>query len=141
MARPDFGLFLHGLLDRGIAAGRARRVTRELEDHFDDLCRERMAHGYSQPEAETWAADRLGDPALIREDLAGRRELKGWAYRHPRFALLVLPAAWLMLQPAVPLVRGAVYAQSAARWLACSAAAALITAAMMLVLQVTITAG
>ena len=141
MARPDFGLFLHGLLDRGIAAGRARRVTRELEDHFDDLCAERMAHGHSQSEAEAWAADRLGDPALIREDLAARRELKGWAYRHPRFALLVLPAAWLVLQPAVPFVRGAVYAQSAARWLACGAAAALITAAMMLVLQVTITAG
>lgn len=93
-----------------------------------------MAHGHSQSEAEAWAADWLGD-------LAARRELKGWAYRHPRFALLVLPAAWLMLQPAVPLVRGAVYAQSAARWLACSAAAALITAAMMLVLQLTITAG
>lgn len=139
MSRPDFGYFLEGLLDQGIAAARARRVTRELADHFDDLCRQRMACGHSQPDAEAWAADRLGDTALISRDLVSRRELKSWAYRYPRFAVFVLPAAWWMLQPAVPFVRGAAYAQSAARWLVCGAAAALITASMMLVLQLTIT--
>jgi hypothetical protein len=54
---------------------------------------------------------------------------------------IVLPVAFVLLLPSAPLFAGAVHLSSIFRWLACLILSGLITATMMLILQLSITLG
>ncbi|MGH8221724.1 MAG: hypothetical protein ACREQZ_02010, partial [Woeseiaceae bacterium] len=70
--------------------------------------------------------------------MSSRPELKSWTHRFPRAASLILPVAWLAVLPLLPVTAGIAHAASIARWLACLVLSALVTAAMMLIMQLSI---
>lgn len=73
MSSPDvaFRHLRHRLVDAGLPPRRARRVTRELADHYADLLDELAAAGVTGDEAARTARFRLGsDDDLAREILA-----------------------------------------------------------------------
>ena len=116
----------------------ARRAVLELADHLDDLEAEARASGASEAGAKSIARDRIGEFGVIAERMLDCPELKAWPYRYPRLARLWLPVAYVTLLPAAPIIAGIQHAPTIARWIACIIAGAAITAAMMLVLQLSI---
>jgi len=73
--------------------------------------------------------------------MSARRELKTWAFRFPRAAIVIYPLACLAALPAVPVVAGIANASVIARWSASLLAAGLFTAALLLLLQLSILFG
>jgi hypothetical protein len=71
--------------------------------------------------------------------MAARPELRSWAWQHPRLAMAVYPLACVAVLPVVPLIAGVVNAPVLARWAGCAVLSGLVTAAMLLVLQLVIT--
>ena len=65
--------------------------------------------------------------------------LKSWAWRYPRVAMLVYPLACVAALPAVPIIAGVRHAPHVIRWAACLFIGAFVTAAMFLLLQLSIT--
>jgi hypothetical protein len=70
--------------------------------------------------------------------MASRRELKTWAFRYPKLAVVIYPLACVAVLPAFPVMASVAHRDLLARWGTALLAAGLITAAMMLVLQLTI---
>lgn len=138
MPRPDYTRFEADLLQAGIPARRVRRTILELDEHFDDIVGRARATGSPQSEAEEIALRDLGDLADVAAAVRSRPELRGWAHRFPYLALVVYPLSWLALLPTVPFVAGAAYAPQIARWAASVLLSGVVTAAMLLVLQLAI---
>ena len=141
MAAPDFDGFGKDLLRAGIAPSHAHRAVAELEDHFQDLVEAAVAEGRSREAAEAAAASRLGAMSDVLQAMKARPELRSWAWKWPRVALVVYPLACVAALPAVPVIAGVQHASLVGRWLACFAIGGFITAFMMLVLQLSITLG
>ncbi len=139
MPRPDFEQFTRDLRRAGIAEKHVRRADLELRDHFDDLVEDAMRDGHDRCDAETHAARQLGDLDTIREAISTQPELRGWAFRWPRLALMFYPLACVAALPAVPVIAGVQNAPILARWAACLLLGGLVTATMLLVLQLSIT--
>ena len=59
MPRPDFDALREDLLQTGIAPVHARRVCRELQEHYDDLLGEFRAAGMSRDAAIRRASEAL----------------------------------------------------------------------------------
>ena len=74
-------------------------------------------------------------------EMASHRELKTWSYRYPRLAVVVYPVACLAVLPAVPVVAGIAHRTALMRWGASLLGAGLVTAVMLLVLQLSIILG
>lgn len=140
MPEPDFRAFEHKLLEGGIAAAHARRIADELAGHWQDLCDEARRAGLGREETTAWASRRLGSEGEITAAVFARPELKCWIHRYPKVARVALPVAYLTLLPAVPLVAGVHHAPLLARWGACLMLSALFTAALMLILYLSILA-
>ncbi len=139
MPRPDFcGLQAH-LLRSGLSARHVRRTLTELDEHFDDLVDEAVASGVGVHAAERRALQDLGDVQQIAAVIDERPELRSWAFQHPRIAILLYPLACLAVLPAVPLIAGASNASYLGRWMACAALSGVVTASIMLLLQLSIT--
>lgn len=138
MPRPDFSGLRSQLIRRGVAPRHINRTLLELEDHFDDLKDEALQQGYLGASAQQLAATWLGDVDLLAQEVAARPELKTWLYRYPKFARLVLPLAYLVLLPTVPIFIGVSRASAIARWSASMMLGAAITATIFLVLQISI---
>ncbi|MEQ9562518.1 MAG: hypothetical protein RLN69_08365, partial [Woeseiaceae bacterium] len=68
-----------------------------------------------------------------------RSELRSWIYRYPGLARIILPVAWIVLLPATPVFVGVAHVTSILRWSACLLLSALVTAAMMLIMQLSLT--
>ncbi len=139
MRRPDFGEFRGRLLRLGVAPRNVRRVVLELTDHYDDLVDDAVAAGMPSADAERQAHKELGDLGMIATEIAARPELRGWAWQHPRLALVFYPIACVAVLPAVPLIAGVAHAPAVARWAGGVLLGGLVTATMLLVLQLVIT--
>lgn len=140
MPEPDFRAFEQRLLDGGIASTHAHRIAEELEGHWQDLCDEARHAGLGGEEVTAWAHRRLGGEGEITAAVFARPELKCWIYRYPGVARVALPLAYLSLLSAVPLLAGVHHAPLLARWGACLMLSALFTAALMLILYLSILA-
>lgn len=138
MARPDFSSLRDELIATGMAPGRVRRTITELGEHFDDIVDDAVLDGIDRQSAEAMAIEQLGPLQNVAREVMCRPELRGWAYRFPRLALVIYPITCLALLPAVPVFAGVANAPQLARWTACIIASGFVTAAIMLVLHFTI---
>ncbi len=141
MREPDFQALKTRLLQGGVAPRHVRRTLDELKDHYDDLLAEAVANGDPDAEARRAAALRLGALDDVVTGMLACRELRSWPYRYPALAVLVYPLACLLALPAVPVLVGIAKAPLLARWGASLLLAGLVTAAMLLVLQLSISFG
>lgn len=141
MREPDFNVLATRLLKQGITPRHAHRTVNELRDHYDDLVDAAVDDGASSRQARLQAADRLGKMDDFVAEMASRRELKTWAFRFPRVAVIVYPLACLAALPGVPVIAGMAHRASLLRWGASLIGAGLVTAAMLLVMQLTIILG
>lgn len=141
MPSPDFDAFRDDLLRRGITAHSAMRISDELRDHYEDLLSAYVEEGVSEPEASRRAAAALGRIEDLVAEVDARRELKTWAFRYPWAAIVVYPLACLAVLPAAPVIAGVAHAQALARWGVSLVAAAAFTAALLLLLQLSILFG
>lgn len=139
MPRPDFEQFARDLRRAGIAERHVRRAELELSEHFDDLVEDAIRSGLDRGDAECRAAENLGDLQIVGETIRSRPELRSWAFRWPRLALVLYPLACIAALPAAPVVIGVQNAPILARWAACLLLGGLVTATMLLVLQLSIT--
>jgi hypothetical protein len=139
MRQPDFDALRTSLLRSGVALRNVRRAVAELSDHYDDLVDEAIAAGVDRVDAEERAHRELGDLNRIAAEIAARPELRSWAWHHPRLAVILYPIACVAVLPAVPLIAGISNAPAVGRWLTCALLSGLVTATMMLVLQLLIT--
>jgi hypothetical protein len=129
------------MLRNGVSPRITVRMIAELSDHFDDLEADALRAGAPAPLAGELAGDRLGEPACLIAEVAKRRDLKLWVYRFPRISRAVLPIAWLLLLPVAPVFAGVAHVSSVFRWAAALLLGGLVTAAMLLMLQLSISLG
>lgn len=129
------------LLQWGVAPAHVRRTVGELEDHFEDLVKQGLDSGLDPLEARDCARSSLGSIDDIVNAVRAQPELRSWAYRHPRIAAVVYPLTCLALLPAAPVFVGFAHATAIARWIACLLLGGLVTASMLLFLQLAITLG
>ena len=139
MCRPDFGDLRSRLLRSGVALRHVKRTELELGEHFDDLVDGGIASGLDRTAAERHATRALGDIKNIAAEIGARPELRSWAASYPRLALVFYPVACVAVLPAVPIIAGVANASHVGRWIACAVMSGLVTAAMLLVLQLSIT--
>ena len=137
---PSFDLseLQNDLLRSGVAPRHVRRTVMELTDHYEDLVERALAHGAETDEAHARACDDLGDLRDVATAIRAQPELRSWAARFPYIALIVYPLTCLALLPAVPVIVGAAHAGYLARWVLCIFLSGLVTAAMILFLQLSI---
>lgn len=135
MPRPDFGSLQAHLLCSGLSPHHVRRTIIELDEHFDDLVDAAVADGTGVHAAEQQALRDLGDVHRIAAAIGERPELRSWAFHHPRIAVLLYPLVCLAVLPAVPLIAGVTNAPYLGRWMACAALSGVVTASIMLLLQ------
>jgi periplasmic protein TonB len=145
MREPSFDLITQRLLHAGIAPKYAKRLHQELQDHYRDLERDESRRAVSPEGAAAEARRRLGaDDAIVGEFLR-RPELRSWIYRsklafHCLRAVssiylgfhLVLERVCSAIASVVPL---------AGRLAAAGAAAAILMAGALHLMQATIGGG
>ena len=141
MREPDFNALSRDLLKHGISPRHAHRAVNELRDHYDDLVDAAVDDGANSKKARRHAASRLGPMDEFVSEMASRRELKTWAFRYPRLAVVLYPVACLAVLPAVPVVAGYAHRTVLMRWGASLIGAGLVTAAMLLIMQLSIILG
>jgi hypothetical protein len=139
MPRPNFIELRSELLQSGISPAHVYRALTELDEHFEDLVDARVADGHERIVAETHAIDALGDLGEVSSAMRRQPELRSWAWRHPRLAVLVYPLACVAALPAVPVIAGVQHASQIARWAICLLVGGFVTALMFLLLQLSIT--
>lgn len=138
---PNFSSLASELLKNGIAPRHAHRTVNELRDHYDDLVDAAVDTGASSRKARRRAFEQLGDLDEFVTQMASRRELKTWTFRYPQLAVVVFPLACLAVLPAVPVFAGIAHRATLIRWGASLLGAGLVTAFMMLVMQLSIIFG
>lgn len=141
MREPDFNALATELLKCGIAPRDAHRSVYELRDHYDDLVDAAVDEGANSKEARRTASQQLGAMEDFVAAMNSRIELKSWAFRHPRAAIVFYPVACLALLPAYPVFAGIAHASTLARWGASLLLAGLATATMLLAMQLSILLG
>ncbi len=141
MREPDFDALGSDLLQQGIAPRHVHRTVNELRDHYDDLVDSAVDGGASSKMARRIAAQQLGSMDVFVRAMASRRELKTWAFRYPQLAVVVYPLACLAVLPAMPVFAGIAHRTALARWGASLLAAGLVTALMLLSMQLSILLG
>lgn len=141
MREPDFNVLATRLLKSGIAPRHAHRTVNELRDHYDDLVDAAVDDGANSKKARRQAAAELGTMDDFVAAMASRRELKTWAFRYPRVAVVVYPLACLAVLPAVPVFAGIAHRTTLMRWGVSLLGAGLVTAFMLLVMQLSIILG
>jgi urease accessory protein UreF len=141
MREPDFDDLATRLLNSGIAARHAHRAVNEIRDHYDDLVDAAVDAGATSREARCEASRALGRMEDLVSQMSACRELKTWAFRYPRAAIVVYPLACLAALPAMPVNAGIANAPVLVRWATSLLAAGLITSLLLLVLQLSILFG
>lgn len=131
MPNPDFDKLRVRLLRSGVAPRHVGRAISELRDHIEDLESEAVESGLLQEAATVQASERIGAIDSITKQYLIRPELKCWIYRHPRTARVVLPIAFIMLLPAIPIFAGVENAPVIGRWCVCSLLSTFVTATML----------
>lgn len=141
MREPDFRSLAPRLLRNGIAPRHTHRAVNEIRDHYHDLVDAAMDSGLTASEARQLAARDLGSLDDIVTQMKARRELKSWAFRYPRAAVVFYPLACLAALPAMPVYAGIANAPVLARWGASLLVAGLFTLSLLLILQLSILFG
>ena len=141
MREPDFNALATRLLRNGISPRHAHRTVNELRDHYDDLVDAAVDEGANSKTARLRASNELGAMDDFVAQMASRRELKTWAIRYPQLAVVVYPIACLAVLPAMPLFVGFANRAVLMRWSASLLAAGLVTAMMLLIMQLSIILG
>ena len=139
MQRPDLQQFRQHLVHSGVLPRHVKRLVTELSEHYEDLEAEESSSGLDPAAAALAAKERLGDLRLLAQAIICKRELQRWPQRYPGIARVVLPVAWLMTLPAVPIIAGAANAVVIARWGACLLLGGAVTCALLLAMQLSIT--
>lgn len=129
------------LLCGGVAPRHVARAVQELRDHFEDLESEAISQGLSDQAANKYATRNIGGGEQITELYFSRRELKCWSFRHQRLAIVILPIAYVLMLPTVPVAACATNAPAIARWCTCLLLSAFVTAGMLLAMQFSIASG
>ena len=140
MREPDFNLLATHLMESGIAPRHAHRTVNELRDHYDDLVDAAVDDGDSNLMRDS-CRKRAREYDEFVVQMAARRELKTWAFRYPRVAIFVYPLACLAVLPALPVFAGVAHAGTLARWSASLIVAGLVTASLLLTMQLSILLG
>lgn len=141
MREPDFSALAVSLLEKGITPRHAHRTVNELRDHYDDLVDAAVDDGANSKSARRRAAEELGSVDNFVAQMASCRELKTWSFRYPRLAVVVYPLACLAILPAVPVFAGFAHRTILMRWGISLLGAGVITACMLLVMQLSIILG
>jgi len=141
MREPDFSELATRLLKSGISPRHAHRTVNELRDHYDDLVDAAVDEGANSKNARLSAANELGAMDDFVAEMASRRELKTWAFRYPRLAIIVYPIACLAVLPAMPVFVGIAHRTALVRWGASLLAAGVVTAMLLLIMQLSIILG
>jgi hypothetical protein len=141
MREPNFKQFQSDLLQVGISPRHVRRTACELREHLDDLVDAEIEAGCSVEDARRVAAQQMGDLQDVAVAMQACPELRSWSYRYPRIAVVVYPLTCLALLPAMPVIAGVAHAPQLARWGACMLLGGAVTAAMFLVMQLSISLG
>ena len=141
MRDQTFAELRRSLLDSGVAPGHVKRMLMELHDHLDDLQQEAIEKGCDPFQAHDRALRQIGDQRLLARKIIERPELRSWAYRHPKVARIYYPIAYVLLLPAAPVFAGVARPSMVARWSAALMLGATVTAAMFLVMQLSISLG
>ena len=141
MRESDFARVKNRLLCCGIAPRHANRTVGELQDHYHDLLEEAVGEGVSIDDARTRADTQLGEMEVLVAEMESRRELKSWAFRHPHTALVLYPLGCIAMLPVVPIIAGVERATDIARWGTSLLLAGVVTASMLLILQLSIVLG
>ena len=141
MREPDFNALATRLLKNGISPRHAHRTVNELRDHYDDLVDAAVDEGANSRNARLSAANELGSMDDFVAEMAARRELKTWAFRYPRLAIVVYPVACIAVLPAMPVFAGIVHRTALARWGTSLLVAGFVTGLLMLVMQLSIIFG
>lgn len=123
------------LLQSGVARPHIERITLELSDHLEDLRMEEISAGAAADVALKQAETRLGCQNEIADQILAQTEFKTWTYRYPRLARLYLPIAYVLLLPATPVFVGIANPFKVARWSAALMLAGIVTAGLMLGMQ------
>lgn len=137
---PDLALqqFQQFLLQSGVAPGHVRRTVAEIRDHHEDLRQQAIDEGMAESDAVVFANESIGDLREIAGAMVKNPAIRAWTYRYPRIARICLPIAFVALLPVSPIFAGIARATSIARWGACMMLGAIVTAAMLLVMQLSI---
>ncbi len=138
MPEPDFKQLRSTLLQAGIAPRHVRRTVIELEEHLEDLIDAEIAAGSDIAIARENAGREMGNLSDVAVAMCACPELQCWAYRYPRFALLIYPLTCMALLPVLPVIASVTHAQQVVRWSACLLFGGFVTAAMFLCLQLAI---
>ena len=141
MREPDFNALTTRLLKIGITPRHAHRTVNELRDHYDDLVDAAVDAGADSKNARRRAAAELGTMEDFVVEMASRRELKTWVFRYPHLAVVVYPLACLAVLPAMPVFAGIAHRTTLMRWGVSLLGAGLVTALMLLVMQLSILLG
>lgn len=138
MPESGFDILRDHLLESGVAPRHVSRIVSELYDHQADLEREAIEHGLSADLAAVRARQLLGTDATIAAHVLSRPELKSWMHRYPHVARLILPVAYVAILPLAPIHASVANAPAIVRWVACLMLSALVTAALLLAMQMSI---
>ncbi|MDJ0814227.1 MAG: hypothetical protein QNJ23_10900 [Woeseiaceae bacterium] len=139
MHRLDRKRLRRDLIGAGIAPRHVRRTIDELEDHYDDVVEQELEDGADRLTACQNALTRLGAHDDIVAAVKARPELQSWAFRFPRLAAVLYPLTFVALLPAAPVFIGYANANLVVRWTACLFLSGLVTAGILLFLQLAIT--
>ena len=141
MREPDFSALANRLLKSGISPRHAHRTVNELRDHYDDLVDAAVDEGANSRNARLSAANELGTMDDFVAEMASRRELKTWTFRYPHLAVVVYPIACLAVLPAMPVFVGIAHRTALMRWGASLLVAGIVTALLLLIMQLSIILG
>jgi hypothetical protein len=138
MPSPDFDRLRVQLINSGMAPRHVARAVLELRDHLEDIENECVEQGLSQDDAKLQANARIGALESIASQYLEKPKLKLWVFQYPWTARVVLPITYVMVLPAIPIFAGVRNAAFIARWCACLILGAFVTAAMLLLMQISI---
>lgn len=91
MTKQHINQLRQQLLKGGVSWKHVKRITRELENHFDDLVARKLAIGLHADTARHMAEAELGSPEELAKEMVGRPELQSIGSRYPKLIFLALP--------------------------------------------------
>src|SRR5688572_25146750 len=98
MCKENFIAALSAKMARlGWPGGHARRIAREVADHWEELAQEGREHGLDETAAHDFARQRLGEPKVLLDFYGQTMRGVTWAGRHPVISFAVLPPLALVI--------------------------------------------
>ena len=139
MPAPEFRNLQLTLLAGGVAPRFVERTILELREHYADIELEALNDGLAASDASARARAMLGSEQAIAAAVCARPELMDFAHRWPLCARWLRALAFCAVLPAVPVLYCAQHGSSIARWSASVSLATIVTGAMLLALQQSLT--